>query len=115
VEGARFIAAVEKLSREILKVFVTPVWIDKFYRFKAVQVFYDCMDVMYNFGDMCIEERLNEIRDKLGNGDLNDEDAADFLTFLISRDDISSKEISANLVEILIAAVETVGMNTHFS
>ena len=68
------------------------------------------MDIMYNFGDMCIEKRLNEIRDKLGSGDLNDEDAAEFLTFLISRDDISSKEISANLVEILMAAVETVGI-----
>ena len=68
------------------------------------------MDIMYNFGDMCIEKRLNEIRDKLRNGDLNDEDAAEFLTFLISRDDISSKEISANLVEILMAAVETVGI-----
>ena len=68
------------------------------------------MDIMYNFGDMCIEKRLNEIQDKLGNGDLNDEDAAEFLTFLISRNDISSKEISANLVEILMAAVETVGI-----
>ena len=68
------------------------------------------MDIMYNFGDMCIEKRLNEIQGKLGNGDLNDEDAAEFLTFLISRDDISSKEISANLVEILMAAVETVGI-----
>ena len=68
------------------------------------------MDIMYNFGDMCIEKRLNEIRDKLGDGDFKDEDAAEFLTFLISRDDISSKEISANLVEILMAAVETVGI-----
>ena len=114
VEAAKFIATVAELSHQILKVFVIPVWIDKFYRFKAVQVFYDIMDVMYNFGDMCIEKKFNEIRDKLGNGDFNDEDAADFLPFLISRDDISSKEISANLVEILIAAVETVGMSIHF-
>lgn len=110
MEAAKFIAAVEQLFRQFLKVFVIPVWIDKFYRLKAVQEFYDCMDVMYNFGDMCIEKRLNEIRDKLGNGDYNDEDAAEFLTFLISRDDISSKEVSANLVEILMAAVETVGI-----
>ena len=63
----------------------------------------------------CIEKRLNEIRDKVGNGDFNDEGAAEFLTFLINRDDISSKEISANLVEILMAAVETVGTSIHFS
>lgn len=108
VEAAKFIAAVEQLFDQILMVFVIPVWIDKFYRLKSIQEFYDCMDVLYNFGDMCIEKRLNEIREKLENGDLNDEDAAEFLTFLISRDDISSKEISANLVEILMAAVETV-------
>ena len=108
LEAAKFIAAVEQLFHKILKVFVVPIWIDKFYRLKAIQEFYDCMDVMYNFGDMCIEKKLNEIRDKLENGDFNDEDSAEFLTFLISRDDISSKEISANLVEILMAAVETV-------
>ena len=66
------------------------------------------MDVMYNFGDKCIEKKMEEIREKLENGDIRDEDAAEFLTFLISRDDISSKEITANLVEILMAAVETV-------
>ena len=108
VEATKFIAAVEQLVHQILKALVIPAWIDKYYRFKVVQEFYDCMDVMHNFGDMCIEKRLNEIRDKLGSGDLNDEDSAEFLTFLISRDDISSKEISANLVEILMAAVETV-------
>ena len=108
VEAAKFIAAVEQLSHQLLKVFIIPAWVDKFYRLKAVQEFYDCMDIMYNFGDMCIEKRLHEIRDKLGSGDFNEEDSAEFLTFLISRDDISSKEISANLVEILMAAVETV-------
>ena len=66
------------------------------------------MDVMYNFGDKCIEKKMEEIREKLENGDIRDEDAAEFLTFLISRGDISSKEITANLVEILMAAVETV-------
>ena len=66
------------------------------------------MDVMYNFGDKCIEKKMEEIGEKLENGDIRDEDAAEFLTFLISRDDISSKEIRANLVEILMAAVETV-------
>ena len=107
-EAAKFIAAIEEMSVLILKVFLIPVWIDKFYRLKGVQQFYDCMDVMYNFGDLCIENRLNEIREQLENGDLNDEDAAEFLTFLISRDDISSSEISANLVEMLMPAVETV-------
>lgn len=68
------------------------------------------MDVMYNFGDMCIEKRLNEIWDKLGNGDYNDEDVVEFLIFLISRDDISFKEISVNLVEILMVVVEMVGI-----
>ena len=66
------------------------------------------MDVMYNIGDKCIEKKMEEIREKLENGNIRDEDAAEFLTFLISRDDISSKEITANLVEILMAAVETV-------
>ena len=108
MEATKFIAAVEQLVHQILEALVIPVWIDKYYRFKAVQEFYDCMDIMYNFGDMCIEKRLNEIRDKLGSGDLNDEDSAEFLTFLISRDDISSKEISANLAKILMAAVEKV-------
>lgn len=108
VEAAKFIQTVEDLFHLFLKVFLIPVWIDKFYRLKGIQQFYDCMDVMYNFGDKCIENRLKEIREKLESGELQDEDTAEFLTFLISRDDISSTEITANLVEILMAAVETV-------
>jgi len=112
VEAATFIQATDKLFKLALKVFVIPVWIDKFYRLKSVQEFYDFMDVMYNFGDKCIEKKMEEIREKLKNGDIRDEDAAEFLTFLISRGDISSKEITANLVEILMAAVETTSNTT---
>ena len=107
-EAAKFIDAVEKLFKVFLKVFVFPIWIDKIYRVKPIQEFYDCMDVLYSFAYNCIEKKLEEIQEKLENGDVQDEDAAEFLTFLISRNDISSKEITANLVEILMAAVETV-------
>lgn len=106
-EAAKFIEAVEKLFEVFLKAFPIPVWIDKFYRPTLFKEFYDCMDAMYNFADRCIERRLEEIREKLEMGNIRDEDAAEFLTFLISRDDINSKEITANLVEILMAAVET--------
>ena len=71
------------------------------------------MDVMYDFGNSCIENRLSEIRKRLENGEAQDEDAAEFLTFLIGRDDINSTEITANLVEILMAAVETVSMSDN--
>lgn len=69
------------------------------------------MDVLYNFGDMCINKKMSEIQGKLESGDIQDEDAAEFLTFLISRDDMNFKEITANLVEFLMAAVETVWYN----
>lgn len=69
------------------------------------------MDVLYNFGDMCINQKMSEIQGKLESGDIQDEDAAEFLTFLISRDDMNFKEITANLVEFLMAAVETVWYN----
>lgn len=69
------------------------------------------MDVLYNFGDMCINQKMSEIQGKLESGDIQDEDAAEFLTFLISRDDINFKEITGNLVEFLMAAVETVWYN----
>lgn len=111
VEAAKFIEAVDKLFKVLLKVFFIPVWIDKFYRLKSIQEFYDCMDVLYNFGDVYIQKKMREIQEKLESGDIQDEDAAEFLTFLVSRDDISSKEITANLVEILMAAVETVWCN----
>ncbi|CAH3041019.1 unnamed protein product [Pocillopora meandrina] len=106
-EAAKFIEAVGKMFNLILKVYVIPLWIDKFYRPKSFREFYDCMDVMYDFGNSCIENKLSEIRRRLENGEEQDEDAAEFLSFLISRDDISSTEITANLVEILMAAVET--------
>ena len=66
------------------------------------------MDAMYNFADRSIKKRLDEIREKLEKGDIGDEDAAEFLTFLIRRDDINFEEIKANLLEILMASIETV-------
>ena len=66
------------------------------------------MDAMYNFADRSIKKRLDEIREKLEKGDIGDEDAAEFLTFLISRDDINFEEIKVNLLEILMASLETV-------
>ena len=111
MEAAKFIEAAHNMFRVALKVFLVPVWIDKFYRLKSIQEFYDYMDALYDFGDMCIEKKMREIQEKLERGDIQDEDAAEFLTFLVSRDDISSKEITANLVEILMAAVETVWCN----
>ena len=66
------------------------------------------MDAMYNFADRSIKKRLDEIREKLEKGDIGDEDAAEFLTFLISRDEINFEEIKVNLLEILMASIETV-------
>ena len=92
----------------MLKVLAIPVWIDKFYRPKLFKEFYRHMDAMYNFADRSIDKRLDEIREKLEKGDIGDEDAAEFLTSLISRDDINFEEIKVNLLEILMASIETV-------
>ena len=108
VEAAKFIQAAEKFFELTLQLAAIPAWIDKIYRVKAFQEFYDCMDVMHSFADNCIEKKFEEIKEKLENGDVQDEDAAEFLTFLIRRDDITSKEITANLLEVLMAAIETV-------
>ena len=92
----------------MLKILTIPVWIDTFYRPKLFKEFYRHMDAMYNFADRSLEERLDKLRGKLEKGDIGDEDAAEFLTFLISRDDINFEEIKINLLEILMASIETV-------
>ena len=66
------------------------------------------MDILHNFGDICINKKMNEIQGRLDKEDIQDEDAAEFLTFLISRQDISLKEITSNLIELLFPAIETV-------
>ena len=99
----------------MLKVFTIPVWIDKFYRPKLFKEFYRLMDAMYNFADRSIKKRLDEIREKLEKGDIGDEDAAEFLTFLISRDDINFEEIKVNLLEILMASIETVWLSKKWT
>ena len=57
---------------------------------------------------MCIKKKMSEIQARLDKGDIREEDAAEFLTFLISREDISFKEITSNLIELLFPAIETV-------
>ena len=108
LEAAQFLDSAHRLFRLVLKVFLFPAWIDKFYRFKSVQEFYDDLDILHNFGDMCIKKKMSEIQARLDKGDIRDEDAAEFLTFLISREDISFKEITSNLIELLFPAIETV-------
>ncbi|KAK2559629.1 Cytochrome P450 10 [Acropora cervicornis] len=107
LEAAKFLDSACKLFRLFLKIFLFPAWIDKFYRFKSVQEFYDHMDIMHNFGDMCINKKMSEIQGRLDKEDIQDEDAAEFLTFLIRREDISFKEITSNLIGLLFPAVET--------
>ena len=108
LEAAKFLDSAHRLFRLFLKIFLFPAWIDKLYRFKSVQEFYDHMDVMHNFGEICINKKMSEIQGRLDKEDLQDEDAAEFLTFLISREDISFKEITSNLIGLLFPAVETV-------
>ena len=108
VEAAKFVESAQKIFSLFLKLFLVPSWIDKFYRLKSVQDFYDHLDVIYSFGDRCIEKKMREIQGRLDKGDIQEDDAAEFLTFLISREDISFKEITTNLVEVLFPAIETV-------
>ena len=108
LEATKFIDSAHRSFRLFLKFVLFPAWIDKFYRFKSVQEFYDHMDIMHNFGDMCINKKMREIQGRLDKEDIQDEDAAEFLTFLISREDISFKEIISNLIELLFPAIETV-------
>ena len=108
LEATKFIDSARRLFKLFMKVFLFPAWIDKFYRFKSVQEFYDHMDIIHNFGDMCINKKMSEIQERLDKEDIQDEDAAEFLTFLISREDISFKEITSNLIELLFPAIETV-------
>ena len=108
LEAAKFIESAHRSFRLVLKILFIPVWIDKLYRFKSVQEFFDDMDVLHNFGDMCIKKKMSEIQGRLVKRDVQDEDAAEFLTFLISREDISFKEITSNLIELLFPAIETV-------
>ena len=108
LEAAKFIESAYRSFRLVLKIVLIPAWIDKLYRFKSVQEFYDDMDILHNFGDMCIKKKMSEIQGRLDKEDIQDEDAAEFLTFLISREDISFKEITSNLIELLFPAIETV-------
>ena len=107
-EAAKFIESAHRVFRLALKIFLIPAWIDKLYRFKLVQEVFDHLDILHNFGDMCIEKKMSEIQGRVDKGDIQDEDAAEFLTFLVSREDINFKEITSNLIELLFPAVETV-------
>ncbi|XP_068675903.1 cytochrome P450 10-like [Montipora capricornis] len=112
VEAAKFVESAQKIFSLFLKLFLVPSWIDKFYRLKSVQDFYDHLDVIYSFGDRCIEKKMSEIQGRLDKGDIQEDDAAEFLTFLISREDISFKEITTNLIEVLFPAIETTSFTT---
>jgi hypothetical protein len=73
-----------------------------------VRNFYNGMDVLYNFGGALVEEKLVEIAEKAK--EIDEDAGAEFLTFLVASKKISLKEITGNLVDILMAAVDTVSI-----
>ena len=65
LEATKFIDSAHRLFKLFLKIFLFPAWIDKLYRFKSVQEFYDHMDILHNFGDMCINKKMKMLPSSL--------------------------------------------------
>ncbi|XP_048576536.1 sterol 26-hydroxylase, mitochondrial [Nematostella vectensis] len=104
-ESQSIITAIQNLFSVFIKMVFMPVWVTKFYETKAVKMFYQSMDTLYDFTDKCVEEKLKEINERNVDADENSE--AEFLTFLVASKSLSLSEITSNLVEILMAAVDT--------
>ena len=99
--------AVRTFSEIGFKLFIQPPWLDKIYRTKAVRIFYEVMDFMYGFGETCIQEELKKINKGTAK---NNEENVDLLTFLLTYEKLDLKEVTANVVEMLLAAVDTVSI-----
>ncbi|XP_031563666.1 sterol 26-hydroxylase, mitochondrial-like [Actinia tenebrosa] len=104
-EAQHFINAVQTVFSSFLKLLLYPEWMAKMYKTKRLRAFYDAMDVMYDFGDALVQEKMIEIAENAR--EIDEDKGAEFLTFIVASKKLSSKEITANLVEILMAAVDT--------
>uniref|UniRef100_A0A8C9WEV3 Cytochrome P450, family 27, subfamily B, polypeptide 1 n=1 Tax=Scleropages formosus TaxID=113540 RepID=A0A8C9WEV3_SCLFO len=110
-ETERFIESINTMFVMTLLTMAMPAWMNRMFP-KSWDTFCQCWDYMFQFAKGHIDQRLKKESEKLAQGE---EAKGQYLTYYLSHQGLSMKDIYSNVTELLLAGVDTVRISSTLS
>ena len=84
-----------------------PPWFYKIYETQKFKTFFDNFDTMYDYAELFIGRRINELEEKSCKPSKETErDQAGFFKFLLASGKLTKDDLLANVIDVLFAGVD---------
>ena len=85
-----------------------PPWFYKIYKTQKFKKFFDNFDTMYDYAELFIGRRINELEEKSCKPSKETErDQAGFFKFLLASGKLTKDDLLASVIDVLFAGVDT--------
>ena len=111
-EAQEFISSIGTMLANIVSASLLPPALYKVYETQSYKTFADAFDKMYDYAELFINRRIEELRRKreraATTGDASDEDdTATFFEFLLASDMLTEEDLLSSVIDLLFAGVDT--------
>ena len=109
-EAQTFIKAVGDILHTIMGTSFLPIWFYKIYETQQFKTFFSSFDTMYQYAELFIERRINELEEQQRNQSSDPSEPSDkagFFEFLLSSGKLTKDDLLASVIDVLFAGVDT--------
>ncbi|XP_070562951.1 1,25-dihydroxyvitamin D(3) 24-hydroxylase, mitochondrial-like [Ptychodera flava] len=106
-EAQAFIKAVHDMFDSTMWMFLIPTQVHKKFNSWVWKKHVKAWDTIYATAKTLIDEKMNDVTERVAAGEDNDTEEADFVTYMVVQGKLEIAEIYANVTELLAAAVDT--------
>ena len=111
-EAQTFIKAVGDFLHNVMGIAFLPTWFYKIYETQQFKTFFSSFDTMYEYAELFIERRINELEEQQKKqpsdpAEPSDRDKAGFFEFLLSGGKLTKDDLLATVIDLLFAGVDT--------
>ena len=107
-EAQTFITAVGDFLHNLLGIGFLPTWFYEIYETQQFKKFFSSFDAMYEYAELFIQRRINELEEQQRNKSRDPErNKAGFFEFLLSSGKLTKDDLLASVIDVLFAGVDT--------
>ena len=111
-EAQTFITAVGEFLYHVMGIDFLPTWFYKIYETQQFKAFVSSLDTMYEYAELFIERRINELEEQQRNRSRDsfepaEREKAGFFEFLLSSGKLTKNDLLASVIDVLFAGVDT--------
>ena len=111
-EAETFIKAVGDFLYNSMGIGFLPIWFYKIYETKQFKAFSSSLDTMYEYAELFIARKINELEKQEESESHNpsepaERDKAGFFEFLLSSGKLTKDDLLASVIDVLFAGVDT--------